>query len=169
MFAQPLPVISEESMDTSLIEGRKFILKTKNNTATWQPVPFKFKVFTNKEIGWGSTCICYEALGESGRCTRKMVAKQLIKVNNKATSPFTSYLETKQTYIAVAKYLKKFQQASELIKGFKGCEYELDAISDLKVGNQSLIFIVITWVCTHQLFTFYRLSIVLWHTTSLPM
>ena len=52
MFAQPLPVISEESIDdTALIEGRKLVLKTKNNSATWEPVPFKFKVFTNKEIG----------------------------------------------------------------------------------------------------------------------
>ena len=103
MFAQPLLVISEESMDTLLIEGRKLVLKTKNNTATWEPVPFKFKVFTNKEIGQGSTCICYEALGESGGFTRKIVAKQLIKVDKNSTSPLTSYLDTKQTYIVVSK------------------------------------------------------------------
>ena len=29
MFAQPLPVISEESIHTALIEGRKLVLKTK--------------------------------------------------------------------------------------------------------------------------------------------
>ena len=135
MFAQPLPVISEESMDTLLIEGRKLVLKTKNNTATWETVPFKFKVFTNKEIGRGSTPICYEALGESGGFTRNMVAKQLIKVDKNSTAPLTSYLDTKQTYIAVAKYLKKFQQAADSIKG---CQYERSAISDLRVGTHNI-------------------------------
>lgn len=144
MFAQPLPVISEELIeDTALIEGRKLVLKTKNNSATWEPVPFKFKVFTNKEIGRGSTRICYEALGESGGCTRKMVAKQLIKVDSHSTLPLTAYLDTKQTYIAVAKYLKKFQAAAETIKG---CEYERYAISDLKVGtHQYIVFKLIDY------------------------
>ena len=98
-------------------------------------MPLKFKVFTNKEIGCGSTRICYEALGESGGCTRKMVAKQLIKVDNRSTLPLTPYLETKQTYIAVAKYLKKFQQAADSIKG---CQYERSAISDLRVGTHNI-------------------------------
>lgn len=50
-FAQPLPSIFEEPVDTEIIEGRKLVLKTKNNKATWEPVPFEFKVVTNKEIG----------------------------------------------------------------------------------------------------------------------
>ena len=132
MFAQPLPVISEEPVDTALIEGRKLVLKKLNNEATWEPVPFKFKFFTHKEIGRGSTRICYEALGESGGLTRRMVAKQLIKVDNSLPDPLKPYLDTKQTYIAVAKYLKKFHQASESIES---CQYEVDAICDLKVGT----------------------------------
>ena len=102
MFAQPLPVIAEESIeDTALIEGRELVLKTKNNSATWEPVPCKFKVFTHKEIGRGSTRICYEALGYSGGLTHRMVAKQLIKVDNSLPDPLKPYLDTKQTYIAV--------------------------------------------------------------------
>ena len=103
-------------------------------------MPLKFKVFTNKEIGCGSTRICYEALGESGGCTRKMVAKQLITVDNRSTLPLTPYLETKQTYIAVAKYLKTFQEAAETING---CQSERNAISDLKLGTHQ--YIVATW------------------------
>lgn len=70
-----------------------------------------------------------------------MVAKQLIKVDNNSPDPLKPYLDTKQTYIAVAKYLKKLQQASELIKG---CQYEVDAIRDLKVGIHQNI--VISWI-----------------------
>ena len=65
-----------------------------------------------------------------------MVAKQLIKVDKNSTFPLTSYLDTKQTYIVVAKYLKKFQQAAETITG---CQFERQAISDLKVGTHQYI------------------------------
>ena len=89
-----------------------------------------------------------------------MVAKQLIKVDSNSTSPLTAYLDTKQTHIAVAKYLKKFQAAAETIKG---CEYERYAISDLKVGtHQYIVFKSIDY----QSVLFPRLSTFLWHTTS---
>lgn len=61
-----------------------------------------------------------------------MVAKQLIKVANNSPNTFMSYMDIKQTYIALAQYLKKFQQASELIKGG---QYEFDAIHDFEVGT----------------------------------
>lgn len=50
-----------------------------------------------------------------------MVGKQLIELDNNSLNHLKLYLNTEKTYIAVAKYLRKFQQASELIKLFQPC------------------------------------------------
>lgn len=67
-----------------------------------------------------------------------MVAKNLIKVDKNLADPLKSNLDAKKTYISVSKYHKKYQKASECIKG---CHYEVDAINSLKVGTCQIISI----------------------------
>lgn len=129
-FAKPLPVHDPIS-PTQLIEGRKLVLQARNGKTVWIPVPFRFKVFTDKEVGRGSTRICYEALGESGGIVYNMVAKQLINHKLFRGTYLEPYIQTMQAYMGVAKYLKRFQDDCEKLYGIFPV---YSVIQDLKVS-----------------------------------
>ncbi|EGG12353.1 uncharacterized protein MELLADRAFT_89125 [Melampsora larici-populina 98AG31] len=129
-FATPFPVIppSTPSTPIQLIYGRKLVLKVDPSSKHpgWTPVNFKYHVFTDQEIGRGSCRICYNALGEMNGKVCKMVAKQLITNDAVGKEILNSYTQTQQVYMAVSRYLKKFQAVVNSFVAYSGKHDDLD-------------------------------------------
>ncbi|EGG11556.1 uncharacterized protein MELLADRAFT_91138 [Melampsora larici-populina 98AG31] len=139
-FATPFPVIppSTSSTPIKLIHGRKLVLKVDPSTKYpgWTPVNFKYHVFTDQEICRGSCRICYNALGEMNGNVCKMVAKQLITNDTVGKELLHSYTQTQQVYMAVSKYLKKFQAVCASSKD----KPLIDIITKLQVVNSFVAY-----------------------------